>query len=168
MLYTSGKQSCGKREDEWLIQQMGLKRDVVWLNMTKTWVKFVNRTPTFFGCSKCESILGFDSLPADSSRFSLSLVSLHLLRLHLAAPNFHNMAFCWLHVNHISESFIRLGAPLMFPEPCPHRQAQTIYTPWLQSNPGSVFSSSKYISESQGRRSRTHFMPRWYSGNLNP
>lgn len=46
----------GKREDEWLIQQWGLKWDVVGLNITKTWVKFVNHTPTFFNCQKCESL----------------------------------------------------------------------------------------------------------------
>lgn len=158
-LNTSGKQSCGKGEVEWLIQQMGLKWDVVWPNMTKTWVKCVNRTPTFFNCSKCESMFGL----VDSSWFSLSLVSLHLLCPHFATPTFT----LW-HVKQISESFIRLCAPLMFPEQCPHRQAQTIYTPWLQSSPGSVFSSSKYTSESQGRRRRAHFVPQWYSRDLNP
>lgn len=65
-----GNKVVGKREDEWLIQQLGLKWDVVGLNITKTWVKFVNHTPTFFKCWKCESIfrLIFSLLTHPNSR----------------------------------------------------------------------------------------------------
>lgn len=61
---------------------------------------------------------------------SLSLpINLHLPDslpsppLHFLRPLFHNIALCSLNVNHISVSFIRLRALLMFSEQCQHHQA---------------------------------------------
>ena len=61
---------------------------------------------------------------------SLSLpINLHLPHsrpsppIHFLSPLFHNMALCSLNVNHISVSFIRLRALLMFSEHCQHHQA---------------------------------------------
>ena len=104
------------------------------------------------------SIFIFPALSAFPSHPALSL-----------RPLFHNMALCSLNVNHISVSFIRPRARLMFSERCQHHQALLLIHDDFKvaRGSGSVFSLSKYTpNRGPDIDWLTYRMPASYSGDF--